>query len=123
MCSVLGNCQLTKFNPKAVQQLGPMQLGSRDGAPGPPGWMESPRISWTFPSHPERPERARKTPSGRAAGRLGGRNTKTSKASGRQRQEEATMGPGRPEMSQLLAPALRLFPLHCRSDLLKLGGC
>lgn len=52
----------------------------------------------------------------------GGRNTKTSKASGRQRQEEATMGPGRPEMSQLLARALHPFPLHCRSDLLKLGG-
>lgn len=85
--------------------------------------MESLRISWAFPGHPERPEQARKTPSGRDAGRQGGRNTKASKASGRQRQEEATMGPGRPEMSQLLAPALRLFPLHCRSDLLRLGGC
>ena len=64
------------------------------GRLGSSGRLGNPRTSWTFPGHPERPGQVRKTHCGRDAGRLGDRNTKNSKASGRQRQEETTMGPG-----------------------------
>lgn len=98
---------------QAFQQLGPKQLsfqaGTLDPLPGEP-------VNQTDISRPcLRTGKAKKTHCGRDAGRLGGRNTKSSKTSKQQWQEDTTMGHSWPEMSQLLAPALCPSPSHRHS--------
>lgn len=99
----LSTCQLTKFNSKRSSSWDLSRGVSKPAHLAPQGGWRAQESA----GHLQAILRDQSRPGGHPVGGMlatqGGRNTKTSKASGRQRQEEATMGPGRPEMSQLLA--------------------